>query len=96
MRLRRSWNVAVVLAAVSLMVTLQVVGAAQTGTDVAGPVPNTAALGTDGAAGGWSAFVALIFLVVADLMALGRRQPRRRPDEQRSATPWERLVAARY
>jgi len=100
MRLRRSWNVAVVLVAIALVVTLQFAGAAQTSAAVndlaAGPVPNTAALDSVGGGGEWSAFVALVFLAVANLVALGRRQPRPRPDVPPEATPWQRLVAARY
>lgn len=100
MPIRRSWNVAVVLVAVSLAVTLQVAGPTETSAAIggiaSGPVPNTAALDPGGGAGGWSAFVALVFLAVANLVALARRQPRRRLDKQPSSTPWQRLVAARY
>ncbi len=100
MRLRRSWNVAVVLVAVSLVVTLQLVDATQTSatvSEIAGAaVPNTAALDPDGSAGGWSAFVALLFLAVANLVALGRRHPKPRLQVPESSTPWQRLVAARY
>jgi putative copper export protein len=100
MRLRRSWNVAVVLVAISLMVTLQVAGGVETSAALSelasGPVPNTAALDAGGGAGEWSAFVALVFLVVANLVALARRQPSRRADVPPDSTPWERLVAARY
>lgn len=82
MRLRRSWNVAIVLVAVSLMVTLQVVGAAESnatlGGIATGAIPNTAALDPDGGAAGWAAFVALLFLVVANLMAFGGRPPETR------------------
>ncbi len=100
MRLRRSWNVAVLLVAVSVVVTLQLVDATQTSATVStvtgAAVPNTAALDPDGVAGGWSAFVALLFLAVANLVALGRRYPQRRAEMQPSSTPWQRLVAARY
>jgi hypothetical protein len=100
MRLRRSWNVAVVLVAISLVVTLQLAGAAETSAAVnelaTGPMPNTAALDPGGGGGEWSAFVALVFLVVANLVVLARRQPSRRADVRPDSTPWERLVAARY
>ncbi len=99
MRLRRSWNVAVVLVAVSLVVTLQLVGATQTSaavSEIAGAaVPNTAALDPAGD-GNWSAFVALVFLAVANLVALARRPAMRRAEEPPPQTPWERLIAARY
>lgn len=101
MRFRSSWNVAIVLAAVSLTVALQLAGATETsaaigGSVTSGAVANTAALEPDGGAGIWSAFVAIVFLVVANIVALGRRQPSRRAEEPPSPTPWERLVTARY
>ena len=100
MRFRRSWNVAIVLAAVSLTVTLQLAGATETSAAIggvaSGAAANTAALDPDGGAGNWSAFVAIVFLVVANMVALGRRQPVRRAEEPPSPSPWERLVAARY
>ena len=100
MRLRRSWNVAVLLVAISLVVMLQLAGATQTSAAVnelgAGPIPNTAALDPEGAAGEWAAFVSLLFLAVANLVALARRPPKTRAEEPQPASPWERLVAARY
>lgn len=100
MRLRRSWNVAVVVVAVSLVVTLQLVDATLTSaaiSEVGGAaLPNTAALDPDGVAGSWSALVVLVFLAVANLVALGRRNPKRRPEVPESSTPWQRLVATRY
>ncbi len=79
MRLRRSWNVAIVVAAVSLTVTLQLAGATEASAAIggvaSGAVGNTAALDPEGGAGSWSVLVALVFLLVANLMAFGRRRP---------------------
>ena len=79
MRLRRSWNVAVVFVAVLLMVTLQVAGAAQAPATLnglaAGALPNTVALDPEGGAAGWATLVVLVFLVIANLLAFGGRSP---------------------
>ena len=76
MRLRRSWNVAVVFVAVLLMVTLQVAGAAQTPGTLDGALPNTVALDPEGGAAGWAMLVVLLFLVIANLLAFGGRSSR--------------------
>jgi hypothetical protein len=100
MRARRSWNVVIVLVAVSLTVTLQLGGATETsaaiGAVAAEAVPNTTALDAAGGPRSWSTVVGIVSLAVANLVSLARRQPSRRAEDPPDPTPWERLVAARY
>ena len=94
MRLGRAWRAALVLVAVSLAVTLQLAGAGA--TSGVSELANTAVMDPGGGAREWSAFVALVFLGLGNLVALGRRQPRPRVETPKAATPWQRLVTARY
>ena len=94
MRLGRAWRAALVLVAVSLALTLHLVGAGP--TSGVNELANTAVMDPAEGAREWSAFVALVFLAVGNLVALGRRQPNLRVETPKAATPWQRLVTARY